>query len=80
MVFKSTIPKKFVFAGSISGALLIGLEEQNLKEITGDMQDRILSLLKKEKPELLKHDLKLAPAKIHHYLTELLKASKHEMA
>ncbi|MDD2792991.1 MAG: DUF6088 family protein [Sediminibacterium sp.] len=79
LIFKSTVPKKFAFSGSISRSLIIGLEEQNLNEITDDMQKRIQSLLKKEKPELLKHDLKLAPAKIHLYLTELLNSSKHEL-
>lgn len=80
LVFKSTTPKKFAFEGSISGTLLIGLEKQNLKEITDDMRDRILSLLQKEEPRSLKHDLKLAPAKIHNYLIQLLNGPKHEMA
>lgn len=80
LVFKSTTPKKFAFEGSISGAILLALEELNLNEITSDMRNRILSLLQKERPEPLKHDLKLAPVKIHNYLTELLNESKHEMA
>lgn len=80
LIFKATTPKKFAFKGPISGQLLLGLEEQNLETITNQMRERILSLMQKEDTVLLKHDLKLAQAKTHDYLIQLLNTTRHEMA
>ncbi len=71
--FKPTTPKKFGMKGPISSLLIQGLEAMDLNQITPDMQRRIGDLIRKETPENLAADIKLAPARVndflfHHYL------------
>jgi hypothetical protein len=40
--------------------------------VTTDEENRILSLLKKEKPELLKHDIRMAPRWIAEIMVKAL--------
>lgn len=80
LLFKATTPKKFAFKGQISGQLILGLEDQGIETLSEDMKDKVSDLLNKEQPDLLKHDLKLAPAKIHDFLLSLKKRiQKHEV-
>ena len=73
IIFKPTTPKKFAYKGKYSGLLIRALEDINLKDIESDMYRRIRKLVQKEDNELLEHDLKLAPAKIHDYLFSIIK-------
>ena len=79
IIFKPTTPKKFAHKGKYSGLLIRALEDINLKDIDSDMYRRIRKLVQKEDNELLEHDLKLAPAKIHDYLLTIIKEQHHEM-
>lgn len=71
--FKATANKKLATKGSISALLIQALEELNLQELDEKTRQKILELLKKEKPKLLKHDLTIAPARIHDFIVKLLK-------
>lgn len=42
------------------------------------MYRRIRTLVQREDNNLLEHDLKLAPAKIHDYLLSIIKEQNHE--
>lgn len=71
--FKATANKKLATKGIISSLLIQALEEMNLQELDKKTTQVILDLLKREKPKLLKHDLTIAPARIHDFIVKLLK-------
>jgi hypothetical protein len=71
--FKATANKKLATKGEISSLLIQALEELGPKDIDEKMKMKILELLKKENPRLLKHDLSLAPARVHDFIVKLLK-------
>jgi hypothetical protein len=71
--FKATANKKLATKGKISSLLIQALEELDLKETDEPTKKKIRGLLKKESPRLLKHDLTLAPARVHDYIVKLLK-------
>jgi len=48
--------------------LFLGLEELDLNQLSESEKEKIISLLKKEDAKKLKHDLKLAPAKISDFV------------
>jgi hypothetical protein len=54
--------------GSISSLLFLGLEELDLNRLTESELEKIIALLKKEDQNNLKHDLKLAPARISDFV------------
>jgi predicted transcriptional regulator of viral defense system len=60
--FKATVPKKLATKGPISGLVIQALEELGPDEVTAEIMDKITNLLKKEDPELLRHDAKLTSA------------------
>jgi hypothetical protein len=76
--FKATANKKLATKGSISSLLIQALEELNLQELDERTIQKILDLLKKEKPKLLKHDLTIAPARIHDFIVKLLKQATND--
>jgi Family of unknown function (DUF6088) len=76
--FKATSNKKLATKGKISSLLIQALEELKVKEIDEKMEMKILALLKKEIPRLLKHDLSLAPARVHDYIVKLLKKESND--
>lgn len=76
--FKATANKKLATRGSISSLLIQALEELNLQELDEKATQKILELLKKEKPKLLKHDLSIAPARIHDFIVKLVKQATND--
>lgn len=71
--FKSTTPKKMALSESISGHLILALEELNLQNMELDKENKILKLLQKENRHILENDLRLASARIYNYLSTLIK-------
>jgi hypothetical protein len=68
LVFRSTTSKKLAMHGSITQLLFLALEELDLDKLTRFEMDRIIALLQQEDPQKLKHDLKLAPARINDFV------------
>ena len=60
------------------GQLAQALEEIGTEKIDEVTEMKILELLKKEEPKNLKHDLTLAPAKVHDYIIKLLKREEND--
>jgi hypothetical protein len=67
IVFQPTTSKKLAMVGSISSLLFLGLEF-DLNQLTESEIEKIINLLKKEDQNNLKHDLKLAPARISDFV------------
>lgn len=70
--FKPASPKKFAMTGEISSLLLQALEELGPKQIS-PLLNQIKKLVKKEDPQKLNHDLKLAPAWINDLIVSINK-------
>jgi hypothetical protein len=70
--FKATSHKKLATTGKISALVIQALEELDLNNIDESRTARIKQLLLTEDPKKLKHDLTLAPARIHDYIVKLL--------
>lgn len=68
IVFQPTTSKKLAMIGSISSLLFLGLEELDLNQLSESEKEKIINLLQKEDAKKLKHDLKLAPAKISDFV------------
>ena len=70
IIFKPAVSKKFALKGPISSLLIQALEELDPKdvELDADLREKIANLLAKENPALLKHDLKLASARISDFI------------
>lgn len=73
VMFKATTHKKLSMKGKISSLVIQALEELNTAEIDSITKEKIKQLLAKEKPNILKHDLSLAPAWINDFIVKLLK-------
>jgi hypothetical protein len=61
LIFKKTTPKNLAAKGKISGLAIQALKSIRKDRITDDEVDKIVSLLKKENPQHLAHDIKLVP-------------------
>lgn len=72
VVFKATTSKKLAMEGPISGLVIQALEELDLAHVHPQTATKIKSLLMKEHPSKLKHDLALAPARLNDYIVKLL--------
>ncbi|MHB1920834.1 MAG: DUF6088 family protein [Chitinophagaceae bacterium] len=70
--FKTSVPKKLATKGQVSSLVIQALEELGPKEITPVILNKIIDLLKKEKPSLLKHDAKIAPGWIARILFNII--------
>jgi hypothetical protein len=68
LVFQPTTTKKLAMVGDISSLLFLGLEELDLNQLNESELEKIMSLLNKEDAKKLKHDLKLAPARISDFV------------
>jgi hypothetical protein len=68
IVFQPTKTKKLAMLGAISSMLFLGLEELDLNHLSESELEKIINLLKKEDEKKLKHDLKLAPARISDFV------------
>lgn len=78
VVFKATTSKKLAMEGPISGLVIQALEELDLTNIHPETAKKIKGLLLKENPGKLKHDLALAPARLHDYIMKLLKEKDND--
>jgi hypothetical protein len=76
--FKATTRKKLSMKGELSKLIILALEELDLKKIDKEREIRIRELLLKENPKKLKHDLSLAPGRIHDYIVKLLNPKKDD--
>lgn len=70
IVFQPTTAKKLAMVGSISSLVLLGLEELDLKQLSKSEIEKVKKLLEKEDEKKLKHDLKLASAKISDFVVK----------
>jgi len=68
IIFQPTTTKKLAMIGSITSLLFLGLEELDLDQLSETDKNKIISLLKKEDAKKLKHDLKLAPARVSDFV------------
>ncbi|TWI77958.1 Transcriptional regulator, AbiEi antitoxin, Type IV TA system [Lacibacter cauensis] len=78
VVFKATTSKKLAMEGRISGLVLQALEELDLENVQPQTVAKIKSLLMKENPSKLKHDLALAPARLNDYIVKLLNEKDYD--
>jgi hypothetical protein len=69
--FKPTTPKKLSLKGKVSSLIIQALEELGTKSLGEDIEKKIKTLLQKENPADLQHDLKLATAPIYDYLLKI---------
>jgi hypothetical protein len=74
--FKATSHKRLATVGEISALVIQALGELDVKHIDLHTETKIKSLLLKEDPKKLKHDLGLAPVKVHDYIVRLLNTDK----
>ena len=70
--FKKTSPKNLAIKGHISGLVIQALKEIGKDKVTREQIEIIKKQLKKEKPETLYHDMKLAPSWIANIFGDLL--------
>lgn len=70
ILFQPTTAKKLAMIGSISSLVLLGLEELDLKQLSKSEIEKVKKLLEKEDEKKLKHDLKLASAKISDFVVK----------
>jgi hypothetical protein len=79
--FKATTPKKLALKGAISRLVILALEELDTTQPDPERDKKLRGLLQQEDPRKLKHDLQLAPGRIHDYIVKLLNtASDDRMA
>jgi len=69
---KKTTPKNLMTKGEISSLVIQALREIGKDKVTEVQLFKIKELLKKEKPELLLHDARIAPAWIARIMVETL--------
>ena len=61
LIFKKTTPKNLSAWGEISGLVIQALKAIGKENITENIEEKVIELLKKEKPENIANDIKLAP-------------------
>lgn len=70
--FKKSSPKNLAVKGQVSGLVIQALKEIGKGKVTQEQIKTIKEQLKKEDPELLYHDMKLAPSWIADIFGDLL--------
>ncbi|MFZ1750320.1 MAG: DUF6088 family protein [Saprospiraceae bacterium] len=70
--FKKTSPKNLLAKGKISKLVIQALREIGMDNQTQEEENKIIHLLKKENPEHLLHDIKLAPVWIQKIMKKAL--------
>ena len=78
MKVQATTPKKLALKGPISRLVILALDELETGNMNPEHETRIRELLLKEDPRKLKHDLTLAPGRIHDYIVKLLKRPAYD--
>jgi len=76
--FKPKSHKKLARIGKISALVIQALEELDVKQIDERMAAKIRQLLLTEDPKNLKHDLALAPVRVHDYIVKLLNDKRYD--
>lgn len=71
--FKRTVARNLAVKGEISGLAIQALREIGEGKASSAQLDKLHQLLKKEKPEILKHDAALAPVWIRKIMLDALK-------
>lgn len=61
IVFKKASPKKLAMKGEISKLVVMALTDIGKDNLSLGEEKQILNMLAKEKPEMIKHDIRLAP-------------------
>lgn len=61
ILFKKTTPRNLAAIGEISGMVIQGLKALGKNELTEEETSQVVEILKKEKSERLRHDIRLAP-------------------
>ena len=72
ILFKKTTPKNLMAKGKISGLAIQALKEIGNGRVSGEDELKIIKLLKKENPEDLAHDVRLAPVWIKQIMKKAL--------
>jgi hypothetical protein len=72
ILFKKASPKLLALKGDISKLVVMALKDIGKDNLTPDEEKKILTILKKENPELLKHDIRLAPRWIGEIMAKAL--------
>ncbi|MBU3661066.1 MAG: type IV toxin-antitoxin system AbiEi family antitoxin domain-containing protein [Flavobacteriales bacterium] len=70
LIFRPTTSKKLAMIGEITSLLFLGLEELDLEKLTSTENEKIKTLIEKEDPEKLKHDLRLTPSKVSDFVNK----------
>jgi len=73
VVFRKASPKKMAMKGEISKLVVMALTDIGKDKLTSEEEVRILNMLVKEKPELIKADIRLAPRWIGEIMAKALK-------
>lgn len=73
ILFKKASPKKMSLRGEISKLVVMALTDIGKGQLTDEEEKKILMLLAKEKPEDLRHDIRLAPRWIGEIMAKALK-------
>lgn len=74
ILFKKTTPRNLAAIGEISGMVIQGLKALGKNELTEDETSQVVEILKKEKSERLRHDIRLAPE----WIRSIMKAALPE--
>lgn len=61
ILFKKTAPKNLAAIGEISGLAIQGLKALGKGNLTPEEAQKIITLLRQENPDRLRHDIRLAP-------------------
>jgi hypothetical protein len=78
IVFKKTSPKNLATIGKISTLVIQALKEIGKDKVTDDEIKIILEHLRKEEPNRLEHDIKLAPEWIRIIMRKALKTKDND--
>lgn len=70
--FKKASPKLMALKGELSKLVVMALKDIGNGNLTREQEKKIIDILKKEKPELLKHDIRLAPRWIGEIMAKAL--------
>lgn len=73
ITFRKASPKKMALRGKISKLVVMALTDIGQDNLTEKEENKILNVLQKEKPEDLKHDIKMAPRWIGRIMAKALK-------
>src|SRR5665213_833870 len=73
--FKATTRKKLSLKGDISRLVILALDELDTSKMDQTRETKIRQLLLREDSRKLKHDLSLAPGRVHDYIVKLLKTN-----